>query len=158
MLYFAHGHMPCVHVSLHLAFRTGLTQFLSRTLSLGWPTYSSWVNAPECAHCLYTYNFVLHRTVSPNRMYKSLFLTQSHREGSLSLSASLFLSLCASLSDTTTLHLSVSLSLTVSLYLSDISALHLSIPFCLIEFSVSHPSEVEHSSPPWMLSQCETGK
>lgn len=106
---------------------------------------------------------MLHRTVSPNRMCKSLFfsLKVTGRGPSLSL-PSLFLSLCASLSDTSTLHLSVSLSLTVSLsvplYLSDISTLHLSIPFCLIEFSVSHPSEVEHCSPPWVLSDCETGQ
>lgn len=120
-------------------------QFLSRILWFGhqWcytprpvichcitlQTSGSWVNAPK--HVAYALLILCYKghSFSPHRMSKSLFLTRCHWEGSLSHSLSL--------SDTST----------VSLF-----------PFCHIEFSVSHPSEVELSrSLPWMDRTGQSG-
>lgn len=121
-------------------------------------TYSSWVNAPKRAeHTAFALIILCYtRQFLPTGCVNLFFSLKVAGRG-LSPPP---LSLSVPLSDTSTLHRSVSLSLSLSvpLYLSDIFTLHLSIPFCLIEFSVSHPSEVEHCSPPWMLSECETGQ
>lgn len=80
----------------------------------------AWVNAPMHN----TQHMQLHGTQFSPQQDAQISFTHSMLLGGISL----FLSLCLSL---------FSLSLTLPLYLS--------VPFCHIEFSVSHPSEVELS-------------